>query len=78
MILEADAHAAWRDHIARYCVCQRCGGDGEYEGAMNTVDPQKPGDPVLLREVVECPGCGHRWYEVWQYSGQAPISDDAT
>lgn len=72
MILEADQHAAWRSHIGRYAVCPACGGDGELEGTMDTVDPAKPGDPVLLRELMVCE-CGHRWWECWSYFGQAEV-----
>lgn len=29
----------------------------------------KAGEPVVLRELMECPACDHRWHEEWVYRG---------
>ena len=71
MILEAEEHAAWKAHPDRYAVCPQCGADGELEGTCDTVDPKQPGEPVVLRELMECLACGCRWHEEWAYRGQA-------
>lgn len=73
MTLEPEEIEAWRKHIDQYARCPQCGGDGELEGTMDTVDPREPGQPVLLRELVTC-GCGHRYWECWSYHGQAPCT----
>lgn len=73
MTLEPEEIEAWRAHIDKYARCPQCGGDGELEGTMDTQDPPQDGDPMLLRELVVCPGCGHRWWEGWAYHGQMEL-----
>lgn len=68
--MEADQHKAWKEHIDRYAVCPRCGADGELEGTCDVIDPEKPGEPVVLRETLDCPACEYRWFEEWVYRGQ--------
>jgi len=70
VIIEADQHEAWKQHIDRYGVCPRCGADSDLEGSCDVVDPKQPGEPVVLRELHECPACDHRWHEEWIYRGQ--------
>lgn len=73
MQMEQDQHDAWREHINQYATCPSCGADGELEGTSDVVDPGQPGDPVRLREQMECPACGCVWWESWIYSGREVV-----
>lgn len=75
MILDDAQAQAWKAHIDRYAVCPRCGAEGELEGSCDVVDPESPGEPVRLRELLECPACDARWHEVWTYAGQVVKPD---
>lgn len=70
MLMEQDQHDAWREHINQYAKCPACDADGELEGTSDVVGPQVPGQPVKLRERMDCPACGCSWWERWVYSGR--------
>lgn len=74
MQMEADQHGAWRAHIDQYATCPACGADGELEGTSDVVDPKQPGEPVKLRERMDCPACGCTFWEVWVYHGQEKVA----
>lgn len=57
MVLDDVQAQAWKAHIDRFAACPRRGAVGELEGSCEVVDPETPGQPVLLREVLECPAC---------------------
>lgn len=73
MLIEDDQYAAWKAHINQYATCPACGADGELEGTSDVVDPKQPGDPVTLRERMDCPACGCHWFESWQYVGRERV-----
>lgn len=70
MLMDQDQYIAWREHIDQYARCPNCGENGEHERTYDVVDPQTPGESVKLRERMDCPACGCRWWEVWVYHGR--------
>lgn len=69
MMMDEDQVASWKAHIDQYAKCPACGADGELEGTSDVVDPEKPGEPVTLRERMDCPACHCTWWERWIYAG---------
>lgn len=76
MLMEDDQAVVWKKHVDQYAKCPSCGADGELEGTCDTIDPEKPGEPVFLRERMDCPACGCHWWERWSYSGREVANDD--
>lgn len=73
MQMEQDQHDAWKSHIDQYAKCPSCGADGELEGECVIDDPEREGEPVFLKERMECPACGGWWWEVWRYHGRQVV-----